>query len=106
MAGTGAATYYARAFLDALFPVLVFLVHSSERKRRVEKATKDWLGAQGTSSFRVRVLSFDEAAGVLAGFIRDGRAVAGAPPVCVVPDNDWHCPMPLLPEPRGSAPLP
>ncbi|WP_242352656.1 MULTISPECIES: replication-relaxation family protein [unclassified Anaeromyxobacter] len=78
MAGAGAATYYARAFPDGLFPVLVFLVHSSERKRRVEKATKDWLGAQGTSSFRVRVLSFDEAAGVLAGFIRDGRAVAAA----------------------------
>jgi hypothetical protein len=77
MAGDGPATYYVRAFPDGLFPVLVFLVHSPERKRRVEKAAKDWLGAQRANSFRVRVLTFEEAAGVLAAFIREGRV---APP--------------------------
>jgi hypothetical protein len=77
-AGDGAATYYARAFPDALFPVLVFLVHSPERKRRVEKAAKQWLGTQGGTSFRVRALSFDEAASVLTAFIREGPVVAAA----------------------------
>jgi hypothetical protein len=78
IAGVGAATYYARAFRDGLFPVLVFLVHSPERKRRVEKAAKQWLGAQGGTSFRVRALSFEEAAGVLSAFIRDGRVAYAA----------------------------
>jgi hypothetical protein len=73
MAGDGAATYYARAFPDGLFPVLVFLVHSPERKRRVEKAAKDWLGAQSSTAFRVRVLTFEEAAAALSSFIREGR---------------------------------
>jgi hypothetical protein len=72
LAGDGATTYYARAFPDGLFPVLVFLVHSAERKRRVENAAKQWLGTQGATSFRVRALSFEEAAGVLTAFIRDG----------------------------------
>lgn len=79
IAGDGAATYYARAFADGLFPVLVFLVHSPERKRRVEKAAKDWLGAQRALSFRVRILTFDEAAGALAAFIREGRPAPAAP---------------------------
>lgn len=73
-AGEGATTYYARAFPDGLFPVLVFLVHSPERRRRVEKAAKDWLGAQSPTSFRVRVLTFEEAAASLGTFIREGRA--------------------------------
>lgn len=76
MAGDGPATYYMRAFPDGLFPVLVFLVHSPERKRRVEKAAKEWLGAQRANSFRVRVLTFEEASGVLAAFIREGRAIS------------------------------
>jgi hypothetical protein len=73
MAGDGPATYYARAFPDGLFPVLVFLVHSPERKGRVDKAAKDWLGAQRSTAFRVRVLTFEEAAAALSSFIRDGR---------------------------------
>ena len=81
MAGDGGATYYARAFPDGLFPVLVFLVHSPERKRRVEKAAKDWLGGQAATAFRVRVLTFEEAAGALATFIREGRAVPAEPHV-------------------------
>lgn len=88
MAGDGGATYYARAFPDRLFPVLVFLVHSPERKRRVEKAAKDWLGAQGSSAFRVRVLTFEEAADVLATFIREGRAVPAEPRVASVAPID------------------
>jgi hypothetical protein len=75
MGGDGAVTYYGRAFRDELFPVLVFLVHSADRKKRVEKATKEWLGAQPSASFRVRVLAFDEAAGALAAFIRDGKTI-------------------------------
>lgn len=83
LAGDGPATYHARAFSDGLFPVLVFLVHSAERKRRVEKATRDWLGAQRETAFRVRVLTFAEAVAALAAFIKDGRAAVtprpGAP---------------------------
>jgi hypothetical protein len=76
MPGDGAATYYARAFPDGLYPVLLFVVHSAERKRRVEKATKEWLGAQRETAFRARVLTFGEAAAVLASFIKDGRVAA------------------------------
>lgn len=79
IAGDGPATYYARAFPDRLFPVLVFLAHSAERKRRVEKAAKDWLGTQGSTSFRVRVLTFEEAGDALASFAREGRAAVGTP---------------------------
>jgi hypothetical protein len=81
LAGDGPATYYTRAFPDSLFPVLVFLVHSPERKRRVEKAAREWLGAQRSGSFRVRVLTFEEASGVLAAFIREGRGEPAEPPV-------------------------
>jgi hypothetical protein len=85
MAGDGAATFYARAFPDGLFPVLVFLVHSPERKRRVEKAAKHWIGAQGATSFRVRVLSFDDAAPALAAFIKGGRVAPAARPTSLAP---------------------
>lgn len=71
--GEAGKSFYVRAFPDALFPVLVFLVHSAERKRRVDKAAKDWLGAQAPGSFRVRVLTFEEAAAALEAFIREGR---------------------------------
>lgn len=74
----GPTTFYGRAFPDPLFPVLVFLVHSPERRRRVEKATKDWLGSVAPSTFRVRVLTFGEAPESLVAFIREGRA---SPPV-------------------------
>ncbi len=74
-AGDAGKPFYACAFPDGLYPVLVFLVHSAERRRRVEKASKDWLGAQSPTSFRVRVLTFDEAAAALEVFIREGRSV-------------------------------
>jgi hypothetical protein len=88
LAGEGKATYYARSFPDGLFPVLVFLVHSDDRKRRVDRAVKEWLGAQPASSFRVRVITFAEASAVLAPFVRDGSSAApqGTPRVVAIDD--------------------
>lgn len=74
IAGDGPATWYARAFRDGYFPVLVFLVHSADRRRRVERAIGKVIGAQREGRFRVRVLTFEEAAPALAAFIREGQA--------------------------------
>jgi len=76
LAGDGPATWYARAFGDGFFPVLVFLVHSAERRKRVEKAVTAAIGSQREGRFRVRVLTFEEAAPSLTSFIRDGKAAA------------------------------
>jgi protein involved in plasmid replication-relaxation len=83
LAGDGPATWYARAFEDGFFPVLVFLVHSADRRKRVEKAVAAAIGSQREGRFRVRVLTFGEAAPALASFIKDGKAASplAQPPV-------------------------
>jgi hypothetical protein len=79
LAGEGTITYYARAYRDGLFPVLIFLVHSAERKRRVEQAIADWVGAQKPTSFRARVLTFEESPQTLSEFIRNRRTATPTP---------------------------
>jgi hypothetical protein len=71
-------TSYARSFPDAFAPELVFLVHSGARKARVSNAVKEALGIREPTAFGVRVLTFDEGAGVLAPVIR-GAAPEPAP---------------------------
>lgn len=66
--GAGASTWYQRAFPDGFAPRLVFLVHSDERRRRVEEAIRRWLGRMPTASFRVVVLTFASAASAIAAY--------------------------------------
>ena len=90
------ASWYVRAFPDGFAPRLVFVVHSPDRKRRVEQAVKACL--DGTSfpevrarmeprAFEVIVLTFAEAAGRLLGYFRDRLAstVASSRPPAAVP---------------------
>jgi hypothetical protein len=71
----GETATYARAFpRDKLFPRLVFVVHSDQRAARVERAVKNHLG-QFNRGFDVRVLTFDNAGGILADFIRPGATL-------------------------------
>jgi hypothetical protein len=71
-------TTYERAFPnDKLFPRLVFVVHSDQRAARVERAVKNHLGLFDRG-FDVRVLTFDNAGGILAGFIRPGATLPRA----------------------------
>lgn len=68
-------TNYARAFPnDRLFARLVFIVHSDQRAGRVERAVKNHLG-RFDRGFDVRVLTFDNAGGILADFIRPGATL-------------------------------
>lgn len=86
LAGDGPTTWYAKAFRDGYFPVLVFLVHSADRRRRVERAISKVLGPQREGRFRAKVLTFEEAAGALAAFIREGKgeAASSRPPAGVL----------------------
>ncbi len=65
-------TWYTRAFPDGFASRLLFLVHSADRKRRVEKAVQEALGRSETA-FKVLVLTFAEAAATLAPYITDGQ---------------------------------
>jgi hypothetical protein len=81
------ATWYVQAFPDGFAPRLVFVVHSPDRRRRVEQAVKACL--DGTSfpevrarleprAFEVIVLTFAEAAGRLLGYFPDRLASIAA----------------------------
>ena len=74
------STWYGRAFPDGLVPRLVFLVHSPDRRHRVERAVKVCLDGTSFPEFRARtehrafevlVLTFGEAAGKLLGYFPD-----------------------------------
>jgi len=65
-------TWYQQAFPDKFEPRLVFLVHSAERKGRVEQAVNQALGQSRDEAFRVHVLTFAEAAAALASYISEG----------------------------------
>jgi hypothetical protein len=66
-----AATWYSRAFPDRIFPELVFVVHAVGRRERVEGAIKKYLGdARPMTPFAVRVVTFDEAPGVIGALVR------------------------------------
>ncbi len=108
-------TWYGRAFPDGFVPRLVFLVHSADRRQRVERAVK--VGLDGTTfpeirarmehrAFEVMVLTFDEAAGRLLAYFQDRlagvRAAApcpSAPPATPKPPPATVAP-PLAPPPR------
>jgi hypothetical protein len=80
--GGGPVTYYARAFPNGLTPELLFLVHSQDRKGRVERAVREWLGAQGIEPFGVRVMTFAEAPAALTGLVGNRQTAAPVvPPV-------------------------
>jgi hypothetical protein len=73
-------TWYEAAFVDDFVPRLVFLVHSDERLVRVNAAVKAWLGGRRSNQFDVFVLTFADAARVLAPYIANGTLHAPAPP--------------------------
>jgi len=90
------ASWYVRAFPDGFAPRLVFVVHSLDRRRRVEHAVKACL--DGTSfpevrarmehrAFEVIVLTFAEAARRLLGYFPDRLAstVATSRPPAAAP---------------------
>jgi hypothetical protein len=66
------ATWYRAAFPDGFTPQVVFLVHSKERKVRVEAAVAGELTRGHHEYFKVLVLTFAEAASVLAPFVTKG----------------------------------
>lgn len=75
----GYGTWYRASFPDELDPRLVFLVHSDERRRKVERAVKERLGLLPPHQFRVMVMTFDQAASLLARYVREGVAEPAVP---------------------------
>ncbi|HVP67495.1 MAG TPA: replication-relaxation family protein [Anaeromyxobacteraceae bacterium] len=73
-------TWYRRAYPDGFVPRVVFLVHSDERKKRVEEAVKAEMTASREREFAVLVFTFAEAATVLAPYILEGRLQSTAVP--------------------------
>jgi hypothetical protein len=65
-------TWYEHAFHDRFAARLVFLVHSSERKDRVQLAVDEYLRSERPARYKVLVYTFAEAAGVLAPYITNG----------------------------------
>jgi len=73
-------TWYRRAYPDGFVPRVVFLVHSAERKKRVEEAVKAEMTGSREREFAVLVFTFAEAATVLAPYILEGRLQSTAVP--------------------------
>ena len=78
-ADDGHGTWYRSAFPDDLEPRLVFLVHSEERRRKVQRAVTERLGFHPPSQFRVMVMTFAEAPGILTRYVREGVAEPAKP---------------------------
>ena len=72
-------TWYRSAFPDDYEPRVAFLVHSDERRRKVERAVKERLGRLPPSEFRVLVLTFAEAPSLLSRYVREGVAEPARP---------------------------
>jgi hypothetical protein len=66
------ATWYERAFVDRYEPRLVFLVHSDNRRRKVEGAVRSALGRLPPREFKVLVLTFEEAPRTLGPYVTQG----------------------------------
>ncbi len=73
-ASDGYGTWYRSAFPDDHKPRLVFLVHSDERRKKVERAVKQGMGMQPPPEFRVLVMTFAEAPSLLVRYVREGVA--------------------------------
>lgn len=78
-ADDGHGAWYRSAFPDDLEPRLAFLVHSEERRRKVQRAVTERLGFHPPSQFRVMVMSFAEAPGILTRYVREGVAEPAKP---------------------------
>ncbi len=72
-------TWYRSAFPDDYEPRVAFLVHSDERRRKVERAVKERLGLLAPPEFRVLVLTFAEAPSLLSRYVREGVAEPARP---------------------------
>lgn len=72
-------TWYRSAFPDDYEPRVAFLVHSDERRRKVERAVKERLGLLPPSEFRVLVMTFAEAPSLLSRYVREGAAEPARP---------------------------
>jgi hypothetical protein len=75
----GYGTWYRASFPDDLEPRLVFIVHSDERRRKVQRAVTEKLGILAPSQFKVLVMTFAEAPVLLARYVREGVAEPAAP---------------------------
>ena len=78
-ASDGHGPWYRSAFPDDHEPRLVFLVHSDERRAKVQRAVKERLGMLPPKEFRVLVMTFAEASGVLVRYVREGVAEPARP---------------------------
>ena len=78
-ASDGYGTWYRSAFPDDHEPRLVFLVHSDERRRKVQRAVKERLGMLPPGQFRVLVMTFAEAPSLLVRYVREGVAEPARP---------------------------
>jgi len=78
-ASDGHGTWYRSAFPDDHEPRLVFVVHSDERRGKVQRAVKERLGMLPPKEFRVLVMTFAEASGVLVRYVREGVAEPARP---------------------------
>ncbi len=104
----GVTTWYRGAFPDDLVPRLVFLVHSDDRKQRVEKAVHESLG-RSEQDFEVVVLTFAEASRKLAPYFPPRPAQPPAPkPVQALPKPPPAAAAgaPAAPQHQASAPVP
>jgi protein involved in plasmid replication-relaxation len=72
-------TWYRSAFPDDYEPRIAFLVHSDERRRKVERAVKERLGLLAPPEFRVLILTFAEAPSLLSRYVREGVAEPARP---------------------------
>ena len=72
-------TWYRSAFPDDYAPRVAFLVHSDERRRKVERALKERLGIIPPQEFKAVVLTFAEAPSLLSRYVREGVAEPVAP---------------------------
>ena len=68
-------TWYETAFADGYLPRLLFLVHSDERRRKVEKAIAKHQGPLRITEFATMVFTFAEAARALGPYITRGQLV-------------------------------
>jgi hypothetical protein len=75
----GYPSWYRSAFPEDLEPRLVFLVHSDERRRKVQKAVTERLGMLPPPQFKVLVMTFAEAPAILSRYIREGVAEPAKP---------------------------
>lgn len=85
--GAGPTTFYGAAFPDGFSPELVFLVHSDGRRAKVEGAIREWSRGRGLDELAVRVFTFREAPGAIAGLLGGRVAATRTPRVVTIDDH-------------------